>query len=149
MMCRRSESLLCPAGLFFFSSRRRHTRLQGDWSSDVCSSDLADPAGPFGNRAARVRAADARSAGLEAPPGSSGEAGSSVAPGHAVSGAPPGRGDTRKGKGRGISDGEAEGEGEGEAEGKAASEGGEARAPAHHPIEPPQATRVEIGRAHV
>src|SRR5688500_19082151 len=24
----------------FFSSRRRHTRLQGDWSSDVCSSDL-------------------------------------------------------------------------------------------------------------
>src|SRR5256885_5936876 len=25
----------------FFSSRRRHTRLQGDWSSDVCSSDLA------------------------------------------------------------------------------------------------------------
>src|SRR5256885_10504473 len=27
-------------GFFFFSSRRRHTRLQGDWSSDVCSSDL-------------------------------------------------------------------------------------------------------------
>src|SRR5256885_3582347 len=27
--------------VFFFSSRRRHTRLQGDWSSDVCSSDLA------------------------------------------------------------------------------------------------------------
>src|SRR5574341_489243 len=26
--------------LFFFSSRRRHTRLVGDWSSDVCSSDL-------------------------------------------------------------------------------------------------------------
>src|SRR5574337_804022 len=26
--------------LFFFSSRRRHTRLSGDWSSDVCSSDL-------------------------------------------------------------------------------------------------------------
>src|SRR5256885_9107013 len=26
--------------LFFFASRRRHTRLQGDWSSDVCSSDL-------------------------------------------------------------------------------------------------------------
>src|ERR1039457_6166501 len=25
----------------FFSSRRRHTRLQGDWSSDVCSSDLS------------------------------------------------------------------------------------------------------------
>src|SRR2546426_4603167 len=30
---------------FFFSSRRRHTRLQGDWSSDVCSSDLADTFG--------------------------------------------------------------------------------------------------------
>src|SRR5256885_1914851 len=28
--------------VFFFSSRRRHTRLQGDWSSDVCSSDLGD-----------------------------------------------------------------------------------------------------------
>src|SRR5438046_7691861 len=27
---------------FFFSSRRRHTRLVSDWSSDVCSSDLAD-----------------------------------------------------------------------------------------------------------
>ena len=26
---------------FFFSSKRRHTRLQGDWSSDVCSSDLS------------------------------------------------------------------------------------------------------------
>src|SRR5258706_9024058 len=26
---------------FFFSSRRRHTRLVSDWSSDVCSSDLA------------------------------------------------------------------------------------------------------------
>ena len=25
---------------FFFSSRRRHTRLRRDWSSDVCSSDL-------------------------------------------------------------------------------------------------------------
>src|ERR1022692_3599473 len=25
--------------LYVFSSRRRHTRLQGDWSSDVCSSD--------------------------------------------------------------------------------------------------------------
>src|SRR5256885_2050981 len=29
-----------PPDVFFFSSRRRHTRLQGDWSSDVCSSDL-------------------------------------------------------------------------------------------------------------
>src|SRR5256885_12015474 len=30
----------CSRAFFFFSSRRRHTRLQGDWSSDVCSSDL-------------------------------------------------------------------------------------------------------------
>src|SRR5207248_6689215 len=30
-----------PSGFFFFfSSRRRHTRSYGDWSSDVCSSDL-------------------------------------------------------------------------------------------------------------
>src|SRR5207248_8288413 len=29
---------------FFFSSRRRHTRSYGDWSSDVCSSDLDLPA---------------------------------------------------------------------------------------------------------
>src|SRR5699024_3756425 len=28
--------------LFFFSSRRRHTRSKRDWSSDVCSSDLPD-----------------------------------------------------------------------------------------------------------
>ena len=27
---------------FFFSSRRRHTRLVRDWSSDVCSSDLQE-----------------------------------------------------------------------------------------------------------
>src|SRR5256885_4516109 len=37
---------------FFFSSRRRHTRLQGDWSSDVCFSDL-------------VVTADARGGALE------------------------------------------------------------------------------------
>src|SRR3712207_7145950 len=33
---------------FFFSSRRRHTRYWRDWSSDVCSSDLAAP--PRGRR---------------------------------------------------------------------------------------------------
>src|SRR5438477_13095455 len=32
--------------LFFFSSRRRHTRLTCDWSSDVCSSDLPVAVGP-------------------------------------------------------------------------------------------------------
>src|SRR2546426_9288913 len=35
-----SRHLVGTAYCFFFSSRRRHTRLQGDWSSDVCSSDL-------------------------------------------------------------------------------------------------------------
>src|SRR5574337_1700527 len=30
---------------FFFSSRRRHTRLSCDWSSDVCSSDLSNESG--------------------------------------------------------------------------------------------------------
>src|SRR5690348_17588322 len=30
----------CYFFFFFFSSRRRHTRWTGDWSSDVCSSDL-------------------------------------------------------------------------------------------------------------
>src|SRR5256885_5039640 len=34
------NTLLMRWIFFFFSSRRRHTRLQGDWSSDVCSSDL-------------------------------------------------------------------------------------------------------------
>src|SRR5437870_12376393 len=34
---------------FFFSSRRRHTRWPRDWSSDVCSSDLA------GHRPERLR----------------------------------------------------------------------------------------------
>src|SRR2546430_7662138 len=38
---------------FFFSSRRRHTRFDCDWSSDVCSSDL--PAAP---PAARPRRED-------------------------------------------------------------------------------------------
>src|SRR5207249_7573875 len=42
----------CPKGrpqrLFFFSSRRRHTRSKRDWSSDVCSSDLAQGEGDQG-----------------------------------------------------------------------------------------------------
>src|SRR5256886_16351514 len=45
--------------VFFFSSRRRHTRFDCDWSSDVCSSDLDDyVTKPFSLREllARVRA---------------------------------------------------------------------------------------------
>src|SRR5262249_58342360 len=57
-------------GFFFFSSRRRHTRLVSDWSSDVCSSDLifqatlvklelrAPSAAPRSKRAARAPAPD-------------------------------------------------------------------------------------------
>src|SRR2546430_7265236 len=41
--------LLIMLCLFFFSSRRRHTRFDCDWSSDVCSSDLSP------ERAGRIR----------------------------------------------------------------------------------------------
>src|SRR5690606_16478074 len=34
------ERARVPHAVFFFSSRRRHTRFSRDWSSDVCSSDL-------------------------------------------------------------------------------------------------------------
>src|ERR1039457_7343751 len=40
---------------WFFSSRRRHTRLQGDWSSDVCSSDRGGACGPELHPAKRER----------------------------------------------------------------------------------------------
>src|SRR5688572_31460910 len=35
--------------IFFFSSRRRHTRFDCDWSSDVCSSDLSEREIPDGS----------------------------------------------------------------------------------------------------
>src|SRR5256886_6475265 len=38
-LCNVSFDLVCML-FFFFSSRRRHTRFDCDWSSDVCSSDL-------------------------------------------------------------------------------------------------------------
>src|SRR5206468_3570619 len=40
--------------LFFFSSRRRHTSSDRDWSSDVCSSDLPQAVGPSSG-AAQIR----------------------------------------------------------------------------------------------
>src|SRR5256885_8583358 len=45
----------CYTVVFFFSSRRRHTRLQGDWSSDVCSSDLPTSAPAQGGTAQDLR----------------------------------------------------------------------------------------------
>src|SRR5258706_8253682 len=45
---------------FFFSSRRRHTRLVSDWSSDVCSSDLGTL-----NRISTLSLHPAREHGLE------------------------------------------------------------------------------------
>src|SRR6266480_7289822 len=41
-ICFSFEEYVIYAFVFFFSSRRRHTRLTCDWSSDVCSSDLQD-----------------------------------------------------------------------------------------------------------
>src|SRR5699024_11314025 len=40
------EAFFCMF-FFFFSSRRRHTRSKRDWSSDVCSSDLAERSEEF------------------------------------------------------------------------------------------------------
>src|SRR6266571_6689452 len=56
---------------FFFSSRRRHTRLTCDWSSDVCSSDLRRKTGTrstWRGILAIVTAEQMRVRG-EAPPG--------------------------------------------------------------------------------
>src|SRR5207249_9348525 len=53
--CSRSASSInrtpCDT-IFFFSSRRRHTRSKRDWSSDVCSSDLFAVAAVQQNRLA-------------------------------------------------------------------------------------------------
>src|SRR2546430_10686791 len=49
MLMRRVRARLC---LFFFSSRRRHTRFDCDWSSDVCSSDLDGVCGSNQRRSA-------------------------------------------------------------------------------------------------
>src|SRR2546427_140746 len=40
----------CSVLIFFFSSRRRHTRFDCDWSSDVCSSDLKAIQEKFGDK---------------------------------------------------------------------------------------------------
>src|SRR2546422_8808154 len=58
--------MVCCFLFFFFSSRRRHTRCSRDWSSDVCSSDLAKALA----RRYRVLRYDTRGhGGTEAPAG--------------------------------------------------------------------------------
>src|SRR5215471_12999784 len=65
--------LLCfvgaPSAFFFFSSRRRHTSSLRDWSSHVCSSDLAPTTSssraPRSSRRARRSAAGPGRAGSE------------------------------------------------------------------------------------
>src|SRR2546430_12640861 len=52
---RRLDRYMLLRGLicFFFSSRRRHTRFDCDWSSDVCSSDLTTAPSCVGDRTRR------------------------------------------------------------------------------------------------
>src|SRR5712675_3277109 len=57
------------SSFFFFSSRRRHTRCSRDWSSDVCSSDLAT-CGPFAEDATYVTATGQTVNGTRGPLGS-------------------------------------------------------------------------------
>src|SRR5256885_11176106 len=54
---------------FFLSSRRRHTRFQGDWSSVVCSSDLCGQGGGHGLQLAQhQRHVGGRVLGIEQHP---------------------------------------------------------------------------------
>src|SRR2546428_11310257 len=52
---------------FFFSSRRRHTRSDRDWSSDVCSSDLSGIAGAVEVRVPHFEALIAVDGALDEP----------------------------------------------------------------------------------
>src|SRR5207249_8759293 len=62
--------------VFFFSSRRRHTRSKRDWSSDVCSSDLR--LGLAGSRRTQQRRPS-----LRRSPSSSWDSTSTTVPGYA------------------------------------------------------------------
>src|SRR5688500_20135690 len=65
--------------VFFFSSRRRHTRLQGDWSSDVCSSDLQRLGGSAGTLSPRCgRHGEKGDTRQKKPPSRSGNSGGGV-----------------------------------------------------------------------
>src|SRR2546430_8825866 len=52
------ETVISSFSIFFFSSRRRHTRFDCDWSSDVCSSDLPPSVSEL--RDGRIRSSGAR-----------------------------------------------------------------------------------------
>src|SRR3989344_4623277 len=78
---------------FFFSSRRRHTRLTCDWSSDVCSSDLTAPAPCRAPQSGRRCWWPPRGRSPPAPTGGAHPAGASRA------GAPPRR---PRARGRGV-----------------------------------------------
>src|SRR5687768_16371654 len=55
--------------LFFFSSRRRHTRCSRDWSSDVCSSDLQRTARPQVEEVVDLRIAELGGTARDYKPG--------------------------------------------------------------------------------
>src|SRR5438093_10561984 len=65
---------------FFFSSRRRHTRLVSDWSSDVCSSDLTVEPHPEADRVQVCRVEVGRPAPLVAVSGAPGLATGQLVP---------------------------------------------------------------------
>src|SRR5256885_8788683 len=78
--------------VFFFSSRRRHTRLQGDWSSDVCSSDLLSESSLLRSSTLRSRVGPIPETRL-GESGYDGDVISDRSPWHANRGAPRGRPD--------------------------------------------------------
>src|SRR5205814_2932070 len=53
--------------MFFFSSRRRHTRCLSDWSSDVCSSDLSSRMRPVNGKPITGRILDEFHVGTRGP----------------------------------------------------------------------------------
>src|SRR6266516_5636286 len=86
----------------FFSSRRRHTSSYGDWSSDVCSSDLPLPEA-LGEVTEQAVADVRQAAGLEHPVERRGE----VAARHALQ---PGDEAEEAGRGHGVVEGRALGQ---------------------------------------
>src|SRR5699024_11547188 len=61
-LTRANRHVVAPLHMFFFSSRRRHTRSKRDWSSDVCSSDLASTVEEARDRVLALRSPETRQA---------------------------------------------------------------------------------------